>query len=86
MAIAIAAKQPHIRSVGIKATEQQDNQAQHKARELAVRQRTALCNQIRGLVAEYGLILPRGVHHLRQQIPLLLMMTIINYRARLKAY
>ena len=41
LAIAVAAKQPHIKSVGIKTIELQDNQAQHKARELAVRQRTA---------------------------------------------
>ena len=48
-ALAVALKEPRINSVGIKSIEQQDNQAQHKARELAVRQRTALCNQIRGL-------------------------------------
>jgi len=72
LAIAIAAKQPHIKSIGIKTIEQQDNQAQHKARELAVRQRTALCNQIRGLIAEYGLILRQGVNTIRKQLPLLL--------------
>lgn len=36
LAIAVAAKQPHIKSVGIKTIEQQDNQVQHKVRELAV--------------------------------------------------
>ena len=72
VAIAIAAKQPHIKSVAIKSIEQQDNQAQHKARELAIRQRTALCNQIRSLVAEYGISLGRGVNTLRKNIPLLL--------------
>ena len=68
LAIAIAARQPHIRSAGIKSVEQQDNQAQHKARALAVGQRTALCNQIRGLVAEYGICIPQGVHTLRKHI------------------
>jgi transposase len=68
LAIAIAARQPHIRAVGIKSVEQQDNQAQHKARALAVGQRTALCNQIRGLVAEYGICVPQGVHTLRKHI------------------
>ncbi len=72
LAIAVAAKQPHIKSVGIKTIEQQDNQVQHKARELAVRQRTALCNQIRGLIAEYGIILSQGVNNVRKNIPLML--------------
>ena len=72
LAIAVAAKQPHIKSVGIKTLEQQDNQAQHKARALAVRQRTALCNQIRGLIAEYGIILNQGVNNIRKNIPLIL--------------
>jgi len=72
LAIVVAAKQPHIKSVGIKTIEQQDNQAQHKARELAVRQRTALCNQIRGLIAEYGIILSKGVNNVRKNIPLML--------------
>ncbi|AZG36611.1 IS110 family RNA-guided transposase [Shewanella psychromarinicola] len=72
LAIAVAANQPHIKSVGIKSIEQQDNQAQHKARELAVRQRTALCNQIRGLIAEYGIALTQGVNNIRKSIPLML--------------
>jgi transposase len=72
LAIAVASTQPHIKRVAIKTIEQQDDQAQHKVRELAVRQRTALCNQIRGLVAEYGIILRQGVNNIRKNIPLLL--------------
>jgi transposase len=71
-AIAVAARQAHIKSVGIKSIEQQDNQAQHKARSLAIGQRTALCNQARGLLAEYGVCLPRGVSTIRKNIPILL--------------
>jgi transposase len=71
-AIAAAARQAHIKSVGIKSIEQQDNQAQHKARSLAIGQRTALCNQARGLLAEYGVCLPRGVSTIRKNIPILL--------------
>jgi len=37
------------RQQSVKATEQQDIQALHRARELVIKQRTALCNQIRGL-------------------------------------
>jgi transposase len=72
LAISVAANQLHIKSVGIKSIEQQDNQAQHKVRELAVKQRTALCNQIRGLIAEYGIILSQGVDHVRKTIPFIL--------------
>jgi transposase len=72
LAISVAANQLHIKGVGIKSIEQQDNQAQHKARELAVKQRTALCNQIRGLIAEYGIILSQGVVHVRKTIPFIL--------------
>jgi transposase len=39
---------------------------------LAIRQRTALCNQTRGLLAEYGICLPRGVSTIRKNIPMLL--------------
>lgn len=39
LAIAVAAAQPHIKAVGIKSLQQQDMQAMHKARELAVRER-----------------------------------------------
>jgi len=72
LAISVASKQHHIKGVCIKSVEQQDNQTQHKARELAVRQRTALCNQIRGLTAEYGIILNQGVNTIRKSIPLIL--------------
>ena len=39
---------PHMRFVPIKTPEQQDMQAEHRARQLLVKQRTALVNQIRG--------------------------------------
>lgn len=45
LAIAVAARQHHIRVVNANTIEQQDNQALHKARELAIRQLTAVCNQ-----------------------------------------
>ena len=72
LAIAIAANQSHIKSVATKTVEQQDNQAIHKAKQLATRQRTALCNQIRGLIAEYGLVVTQGIHNVRKRLPELL--------------
>jgi len=51
---------------------QLDVQALHRLRERRLQERTALCNQIRGLLAEYGLVIPKGVSVIRRQIPALL--------------
>lgn len=67
-AIVIAAQQSHIKAVPIKTIEQQDNQVVHKVRELAVGQRTALCNQIRGLLLEYGITVKQGVKNLHNGV------------------
>ena len=45
----------------VKTVEQQDVQALHRLREARVGERTALCNQVRGLLGEYGIVLPKGV-------------------------
>lgn len=67
-AIVVASGQAHIKAVPVKSVEQQDNQLIHTARELAVRQRTALCNQMRGLLLEYGISVSQGIKHLRQKV------------------
>lgn len=59
-AIFEAASRPTMRFVPVKTVAQQDLQALHRIRERLVCQRTALINQARGLLAEYGLILPKG--------------------------
>jgi len=69
LAIAEAVTRPEMRFVSIKTPEQQDIQALHRLRERRLRDRTALCNQLRGLLAEYGVVLPRGVNVLRKRIP-----------------
>lgn len=51
-AIAEAAQRPGMRFVPIKSAAQQDIQAVHRVRERGVAARTALVNQIRGLLAE----------------------------------
>lgn len=71
-AIGEAVVRPNMRFVGIKTVEQQDVQAVHRLREARVAERTALCNQIRGLLTEYGIVLPQGVGVLRKQLPRLL--------------
>jgi len=64
-AIAEAAQRPTMRFVPIKSVEQQDLQAIHRMRRQAVEQRTAQVNQIRGLLAEYGVTIPQGRAHVR---------------------
>lgn len=54
--IAEAVTRPKMKFVAIKKTEQQDILLLHRARELIIKQRTAQANQIRGLLAEYGII------------------------------
>src|SRR4051812_32045192 len=53
-AIVEAAMRPTMRFVPVKSIDQQDIQATHRIRELLMRQRTAVINQIRGLLGERG--------------------------------
>ena len=68
-AICEAMSRPHMRFVSVKTVEQQDIQAVHRIRAELTKQRTAKVNQIRGLVAEYGLVAPKEVVHLRRALP-----------------
>jgi len=69
-AICEAMGRPSMRFVAVKTLEQQDIQAVHRVRSGLIEQRTAKANQIRGLVAEYGLIAPKELSHLRVALPL----------------
>jgi transposase len=55
-----AAMRPTMRFVPVKSTEQPDLQSLHRARDRIVGSRTALINHMRGLLGEYGVILPQG--------------------------
>ncbi len=68
-AVCEAMSRPSMRFVAIKSIEQQDIQAVHRIRSELLGQRTAKVNQIRGLVAEYGLVAPRELHNLRRALP-----------------
>lgn len=68
-AICEAMSRPSMRFVSVKSVAQQDLQAMHRVRASLVEQRTAKGNQIRGLVAEYGLVAPIEVASLRRAIP-----------------
>lgn len=71
-AIAEAATRPAMRTVSIKSVEQQNIQALHRLRAQRIKERTALCNQLRALVAEYGLVMNKGVASVRRTVPELL--------------
>jgi transposase len=71
-AIAEAVQRPRMRFVPIKTEEQLDLQALHRVRERWVMRRTAVVNQIRSLLLERGLTLPKGRSHLGQMLPRIL--------------
>lgn len=68
-AIAEAASRPKAVFVSSKSIECQDIQSIHRIRQLFVKQQMMLACHIRGLLAEYGVIIPEGIHHLRKQLP-----------------
>ena len=70
-AINEAVTRPSMRFVGIKADWQQDIQALHRVRSRLMQSRTALANQIRGLLQEYGVVLPRQISQLRRGLPVI---------------
>ena len=67
-AIYEAALHPTMRFVPLKTTEQQDLQMLHRTRDRLITQRTALINHVRGLLAEYGVVIPVGAFRFRKQI------------------
>jgi transposase len=71
-AIAEAVQRPRMRFVPIKSEEQLDLQALHRVRERWVMRRTAVVNQIRSLLLERGLTLPKGRHYLEEALPRIL--------------
>jgi transposase len=68
-AICEAASRPTMRFVSPKSIEQEDMQALHRVRSRLIQGRTALVNQIRGLLAEYGIIISQGINKARQTLP-----------------
>jgi transposase len=68
-AICEAVSRPNMRFVPIKNGEQQAVLALHRARQGFVRARTAQGNQIRGLLTEYGIVIPQGICHITKRLP-----------------
>ncbi len=68
-AICEAMMRPNMPAVPIKNIEQQAILSIHRARQGFVKARTAQANQIRGLLAEYGITIPQGISHIAKRVP-----------------
>jgi transposase len=71
-AICEASSRPNKRLVPVKTIEQHDYQSLHRIRQHITKNRTAMANQIRGLLGEYGIVIPEGIKHVFSQVPLIL--------------
>ena len=60
LAISEASQRPNLAFVKVKTIEQQDIQSLHRIRDRVIKHRTALTNQMRGLLSEYGIVGGRG--------------------------
>ena len=67
-----AVARPSMRFVPNENSAQQDVQALHRIRGQLIKWRTALANEIRGLLAEYGIVVSRGIAPLRRKLPIIL--------------
>jgi transposase len=75
-AICEAVSRPHMRFIPIKTPEQQAVLCLHRVRQGFIEERTSTINRLRGLLAEFGFVLPqssaavrRGVAALLEQLP-----------------
>ena len=66
--IAAAARDPDMRFCNVKTENQQDMQSIHRIRSMLIQQRTALVNQIRGLLAEYGIVAAKEIINIRKTL------------------
>jgi transposase len=68
-AICEAVSRPNMRFVSIKNIEQQAILSVHRARHGFVKARTAQANQIRGLLSEFGIVIPKGIKSIGKRMP-----------------
>lgn len=67
-AICEAVSRPNMRYVPAKTVEQQAILSVHRARQGFVKARTAQGNQIRGLLSEFGIVIPQGIRSIMKQM------------------
>ncbi|WP_296223555.1 IS110 family transposase [Ralstonia sp. UBA689] len=71
-AICEAVARPNMRFLPVKNMEQKSVLSLHRVRQGFVRARTAQANQIRGLLSEFGLVVPQGITHIAGRVPALI--------------
>jgi len=71
-AICEAVSRPNMRFVPVKNIEQQAILSVHRTRQGFVKARTAQANQIRGLLSEFGIVIPQGIHSIAKRVPSIL--------------
>lgn len=69
LAIGVAARQPELKTVGVKSLDQQSVQSDKRVQEHLSDQLTATGNLLRALVAEFGIVIGKGKAALRRQLP-----------------
>lgn len=67
-AICEAVNRPNMRFVPIKNVEQQAILSIHRARQGFVKARTAQANQMRGLLSEFGIVMPQGIRSINKRM------------------
>jgi error-prone DNA polymerase len=67
-ALCAAASHPDVKFVPVKTMEQQGVLALHAARSLLIKQQTMVTNAIRGLAAEFGFVVPKGIGKLEELV------------------
>jgi len=89
-AICEAVARPNMRFVPVKSAEQQAILSLHRVRQGFIEQRTATINRIRGLLAEFGMVLPQRAEQVRraavvvaEELPILVREAIADLRAHL---
>jgi transposase len=65
-AICEAVSRPSMRFVAVKTEQQQAMSSIHRVRDLLMKQHTMLINQLRGLMAEFGIVVAKGVPHVKE--------------------
>jgi transposase len=87
-AICEAVMRPNMRFVPIKTDEQQAVLSLHRVRQSFLKVRTAQANQIRGLLAEFGVTIPQGIAHIARRLPEIMEKTDLpgSFRALLPGY
>lgn len=69
LAVAEAANRPNVKEAPLKTVEQQGLQSIQRSRDLLVQERRSLSNHLRGILLEFGVVIPQGYAALHRRLP-----------------